>query len=119
VGIKCVIAKSFAFIYGRNQPNLGLLGITITDESFYEAAVDGADIDLDLKGRCVYIAGSEWPFELSDMEIALMEAGGITGAFQKFGKALFENLTAPRGTKPKKVAATEGDGCGSLNDLQW
>jgi 3-isopropylmalate dehydratase small subunit len=26
--VQAVIAKSFAFIYGRNQPSLGLLGIS-------------------------------------------------------------------------------------------
>lgn len=121
-GIKCVIARSFAFIYGRNQPNLGLLGITISDESFYTAAADGTDILLDLANRVLRIAGAEWRFELSDMEITLMEAGGIEGAFQKFGKALFEILTAPRATASKKAipkeTATEGE-CGNTQALQW
>jgi 3-isopropylmalate dehydratase small subunit len=33
-GVQCVIARSFAFIYARNQPNLGLLGIVMEDEEF-------------------------------------------------------------------------------------
>ena len=45
----CVIAKSFAFVYTRNQLNSGLLGIAITKVNFYEAAVDGASIDIDLE----------------------------------------------------------------------
>lgn len=89
-GIICVIAKSFAFIYGRNQPNLGLLGITITDESFYKKAVDGAEIQVGLGGRKVLVGDEEWHFELSAMEIKLIETGGITGAFRRFGKRLFE-----------------------------
>jgi 3-isopropylmalate dehydratase small subunit len=28
-GVQCVIAPSYAFIYGRNQPNMGLLGIVL------------------------------------------------------------------------------------------
>ena len=30
-GVQCVIARSYAFIYGRNQSNMGLLGIVIND----------------------------------------------------------------------------------------
>jgi 3-isopropylmalate dehydratase small subunit len=43
-GIQCVIAKSFAFIYARNAPNLGLLGIVIEEEESHEAARDGEEI---------------------------------------------------------------------------
>ena len=40
-GITCVIAKSFSFIFNRNLSALGLLGITITEESFYDLIQDG------------------------------------------------------------------------------
>ncbi|KAK6835654.1 hypothetical protein RU639_002147 [Aspergillus parasiticus] len=42
-GVKCVIAKSFAFIFQRNMPNLGLLGITMPEKSFHAAVEDGAE----------------------------------------------------------------------------
>ncbi|PMD31735.1 aconitase [Hyaloscypha variabilis F] len=35
-GIQYIITKSFTFIYAHNAPNLGLLGIVIEDEEFYE-----------------------------------------------------------------------------------
>lgn len=47
-GVQAVIARSFAFIYGRNQPSLGLLGIVMSDERFYEAAKEGEEIEIDL-----------------------------------------------------------------------
>ncbi|KAJ9131059.1 Aconitase [Pleurostoma richardsiae] len=47
-GVQCVIAKSFAFIYARNQPNIGLLGITIKDDKFFDLAQTGADIEVDM-----------------------------------------------------------------------
>jgi 3-isopropylmalate dehydratase small subunit len=67
-GIKCAITKSFTFIYARNQPNLGLLGIIISDPKFYEVAVDAADISIDLAERKIKVGGGEWDFELSQME---------------------------------------------------
>jgi 3-isopropylmalate dehydratase small subunit len=113
-----VIAKSFAFIYGRNQPNLGLLGITITDESFYDVAVDGADIRIDLEGRKITVGEREWPFNLSAMEIKLIETGGITGAFRAFGKKLFEVMCAPIEAE-KKDSVQSGGSCESVKEMQW
>jgi 3-isopropylmalate dehydratase small subunit len=100
VGIKCVIAKSFAFIYSRNQPSLGLLGITIEDEAFYEAVTDGVDIDIDLVANVARVGGKEFPFELSQMEKSLTSLGGVAPAFNKFGKQIFDALTSgSRGVK--------------------
>jgi len=113
-----VIAKSFAFIYGRNQPNLGLLGITIKDESFYEVAIDGSGIKVDLEKRRVVIGEREWQFKLSQMEMKLIETGGITGAFRKFGKKLFEVMCASTQDGRKGVVQSGGD-CESGKELQW
>ena len=115
-GVIAVVAKSFAFIYGRNQPNLGLLGITITEETFYEAAVDGVDITIDLGVGKVCVAGQEWEFKLSLMERDLIEVGGITGAFRKFGKRLFEVMCAPKG---EVKVTSKVDECGAGEELQW
>ena len=114
VGVQCVIAKSFAFIYGRNQPNLGLLGIVIQDPQFYTAAVDCANIEVDLDSRTVKVGGGEWGFELSAMEKELIGAGGMAQAFEKFGKRLFEVMCSPVG-RPKK----DDDGCENWKGLQW
>ena len=95
VGVKAVIAKSFGFIYARNQPNLGLLGITISDDAFYETAQVGADIAIDLAASEVVCGGQHFPFVLSDMEKRLIAAGGLTEAFKSFGKSVFDKLCRP------------------------
>lgn len=113
-GVICVIAKSFAFIYGRNQPNLGLLGITITDPKFYEAARDEADIDINLAARKVRVGDEEWGFVLSQMEKELIKAGGITQAFEKFERRLFQVMCTPVNNIVKQI-----EGCRSDEALQW
>jgi 3-isopropylmalate dehydratase small subunit len=114
-GIKCVIAKSFAFIFQRNMPNLGLLGITMPNEAFYAAAKDGSEILIDLHARFIDIDGLRFGFELSQMEEALFRHGGITSAFRKFGKRLFEELTA---AKNGRTSYMEKD-CHIPSALQW
>ncbi|PLN81548.1 aconitase family protein [Aspergillus taichungensis] len=96
-GIQCVIAKSFAFIFQRNMPNLGLLGIVLPDESFYDVALDGRDISIDFATNVVRVGGRDFAFRLSRMEKALFEHGGVASAFRRFGKRLFEVMAAGRG----------------------
>jgi len=66
-GFKRVIAKSFAFIYGRNQPNLEMLGFVIEKPAFYNVAVDGAEIGVDLGKRVAEVARKTFTFQLSEM----------------------------------------------------
>ncbi|KAB8199396.1 hypothetical protein BDV34DRAFT_218084 [Aspergillus parasiticus] len=75
-GVKCVIVKSFAFIFQRNMPNLGLLGITMPEKSFHAAVEDGAEIAIDFNDSR-----------------ELFHHGGIASAFTKFGSNLFEAMT--------------------------
>ncbi|KAL2797328.1 aconitase iron-sulfur domain-containing protein [Aspergillus keveii] len=100
LGVKCVIARSFAFIYGRNQPTIGLLGITINDDLFYEAAQTGTPIEINPSARVVTIAGLSFPFEMDDMELALIRRSGLAAAYKTFKKGVFESLCAdvPRST---------------------
>ncbi|RHZ62004.1 aconitase family protein [Aspergillus thermomutatus] len=114
-GIKCVVAKSFAFIFQRNMPNLGLLGITMPDESFYAATKDGSDISIDLQARVIEADGLRFGFQLSQMEQELFRHGGITSAFRRFGNRLFEELTAA-----KNVGASQEEKvCHPPSALQW
>ncbi|KAL3444271.1 aconitase iron-sulfur domain-containing protein [Aspergillus insuetus] len=94
LGVKCVIARSFAFIYGRNQPTIGLLGITITDDRFYEAARTSTPIDINPSARVVTIVGLSFPFEMDDMELALIRRCGLAAAYKTFKKGVFESLCA-------------------------
>ena len=100
-GVKCVISKNFAFIFGRNLPSLSLLGFNMTDESFYEAAKDGRNIEVDVQDRKVKIETQEgewkeWPFELSEMEYQLTLNNGVTDAFKRFGKGIWKGMM-PKG----------------------
>jgi 3-isopropylmalate dehydratase small subunit len=112
-GVKCVIAESFAFIFSRNSPSLGLVTITITDPAFYKLAADGADISVDLESNRLQVGGKSFWFEFSSMERQLMELGGITQAFHKHGKTLFQTMVKPTGAKvfqkPNQKSALLGD----------
>ncbi|KAK4893994.1 hypothetical protein LTR27_007800 [Elasticomyces elasticus] len=107
-GVQCVIARSFAFIYSRNQPNLGLLGIVMTDDALYEAAIDGAEICIDVDGRVVCVAGEDFAFTLSDLEMALWEQGGMSNAFAKWGKRMLDEVTTP--ARSSKLLPRADDG---------
>eukprot|EP00164_Ancoracysta_twista_P004462 GFYU01006019.1.p1 GENE.GFYU01006019.1~~GFYU01006019.1.p1 ORF type:complete len:837 (-),score=296.81 GFYU01006019.1:127-2313(-) len=109
-GVKAVIAKSFAFIYARNQPNMALLGITITDEAFYERAGDGATITVDVPRRVVVADGKEFPFQLSIVEERLLAGGGVTNMFNKYKQNLFRVAMAT----PKADKGGCGDG-----EMSW
>ncbi|KAJ5240263.1 hypothetical protein N7468_004882 [Penicillium chermesinum] len=114
-GVKCVIAKSFSFIFQRNMPNLGLLGITLSDESFFSNVSDGADISIDFHQRTINLGDRVFPFTLSKMEQELFEHGGIESAFRHFGRRLFEVMTS----SAKGVKAPD-DTAPSLDvELQW
>ena len=134
-GVQCVIARSFAFIYGRNQPNLGLLGFTIKDDAFYAAATEGAEIEITLDTRTVRVGGKEFEFQLTDLELSLLVNRGMTEAYKRFGKNVFESLRggagsgaevhgeAAGGEKGEAMAelATRAidDPEGTLPELQW
>ena len=60
-GIRAVIVRSFAFIYGGNQAYNGLLGIRITDDEFYELADEGEQVDIDVTARLVRCKGQVLP----------------------------------------------------------
>ncbi len=59
------------------------------------------------------MGNEEWGFVLSQMEKELIKAGGLTQAFEKFGKRLFEVMCAP-----VKKRMKEEEGCGSDKGLQ-
>lgn len=107
VGAKCVIAKSFAFIFARNMPSLGLLGFTIADERFYELAGTGAAIEIDLDQNVLRVGGEAFPFALSALEKRLTEIGGMTNAFSRFGKRIYDVLAGGAVAKavPRPLAA--------------
>ncbi|KAF2028650.1 aconitase iron-sulfur domain-containing protein [Setomelanomma holmii] len=111
-GVQCVIAESFAFIFSRNSPSLGLVTINISDPAFYELAIDGVEISVDLEANNLQVGGQ--PFAFSAMERQFMELGGITQAFHKHGKTMFQTMVESMGPtnvfrKPAKPTAFDGD----------
>ncbi|CAG9945173.1 unnamed protein product [Clonostachys rosea f. rosea IK726] len=116
-GVQAVIAKSFAFIYGRNQPNLGMLGFVITDEKFHELAQDGKQIVIDMDRRKVLVAGQEFIFQLSDLEWQLVKIGGMTNAFRLWGKNVLETMTGQKTPAHTVSGVLERDT--SSEAMQW
>ncbi|RFU28594.1 hypothetical protein B7463_g7746, partial [Scytalidium lignicola] len=98
LGVKCVIAKTFSFIYGRNQPNLALLGINIVDDEFYSLATTGAAIKIDIPERVILVGGKYFPFVLDEMELRLIENKGLAAAFTSFGRSVFQALCGRNGS---------------------
>lgn len=119
--MQCVIARSFAFIYARNQPNLGLLGIVLDDDSFHEAAKDNTAIEVDLDARQVRIGDRLWSFKLDDMELALVDNDGMTASYRKFGREVFEQLTTRSAGKDTttRIELEKDTTLEPLRDLQW
>jgi 3-isopropylmalate dehydratase small subunit len=113
-GVQCVIARSFAFIFARNMPNLGFLGLVMDDDELYRLAHDGADIDIDVDGRIVRVGGKEFSFPLSQLELQLWRQGGMSEAFARWGKGLLEEMTSQK--KPTEAVTLERR---QDNHLEW
>ena len=92
-GVQAVIAKSFAFIYGRNQANNGLLGITFdSDDEFYKLAQEDVEMEVDMTRRLLRVGDKSFPFRLDPIEEQLLGAGGLFNVYEKFGQGLFKYL---------------------------
>ncbi|KAJ1736912.1 hypothetical protein LPJ72_000962 [Coemansia sp. Benny D160-2] len=108
--VKAVIAKSYAFIYSRNQPNMALLGIVLKDDKFYQLAQEGAEVSIDLPNRKIYCCGYSFSFNLSTMEERLILGGGVTEMYKKYGNLLFRAAIAADPESVLKNAT--GGSCG-------
>jgi 3-isopropylmalate dehydratase small subunit len=93
-GVQVVIARSYAFIHKRNLVNEALPYLVMKDEGFYERAVDGAEVSVDLAAGVVTVAGEAFHAETPTRIVqALATAGGIVPAIQAHGNDVFERLT--------------------------
>ena len=95
LGVKAVIAKSFARIHLANLVNFGIIPLTFVDEKDYETVVRGDSLELDTKGLkrnlCInnLTKGLEFSvkLDLSDREKNLMKVGGKLAAIKAmYGK---------------------------------
>lgn len=76
VGIAAVIAESFARIFYRAAINQGLVLIECPDA--VRAYRDGDDVELDIEGGTIKVAGTVYEFPPLPKEIlAIREAGGL------------------------------------------
>jgi homoaconitate hydratase len=91
-GIQAVIAKSYAFIYGRNQANKGLLGIKLNDEEFYELAQEGEEVSIDVSNHIIRCGGRSFSFRLDPIQQELLSSGGLIKVYNQFGAELFKKL---------------------------
>lgn len=91
-GIQVVIAKSYAFIYQRNQVNNGLMGIKLLDDEFYKLAQEGIEVQVDVKNRQIHCEGKTWHFRLDRIQEQLLAEGGLLSTYEKYGPSLFSKL---------------------------
>lgn len=96
MGIKAIIARSYAFIHKRNLVNEALPFLVIHDPRFYEVATEGAEIDVNLATGEVRVAPSGETFaadNVTAMVRALQAEGGLVPAVQRHGAEVFSQLT--------------------------
>lgn len=97
------------------MPSLGLLGITMEDEYFFQLATDGMSVAIDLNSRIIEVAGKTFGFKLSQMESEIFQFGGIASAFGLFGSKLLEAINPAKfPLEPKKKTVEQPD-----KRLQW
>ncbi|KAI8891330.1 3-isopropylmalate dehydratase [Backusella circina FSU 941] len=91
-GIKAVIAKSYAYIYGRNQANFALFGIIVSDDRFYDLAQEDSTVEIQIKERKVIVHNQSFPFKLDVVEERIQAMGGIEKRWKTHGKDIFRKL---------------------------
>ncbi|KAM0240069.1 hypothetical protein ACHAP5_008167 [Fusarium lateritium] len=97
-GVEAVIAKGFAFIYERNQLNMGLFNIKLQDPRFYEIAQEDSVITINKDDKTIQIEGygELFPYQQSEVEETLIEAGGVLPLYSQLGRKVFRHITLPK-----------------------
>lgn len=71
---------------------LGLLGLTIVDNAFYEASADGDENEIDVQVKTVVVKGKQFPFKLSSIEEKLIACKKAVESYMTLGRNLWEQL---------------------------
>ena len=80
LGIRCVIAKSFARIFFRNSINNGLL--LIENPDLYDHITEGDEIEVIMNEK-ITAGGKDYPIQpLPDNLMDILNAGGLVKAMQ-------------------------------------
>ncbi|KAM0209996.1 hypothetical protein ACHAQI_006108 [Fusarium lateritium] len=97
-GVEAVIAKGFAFIYERNQLNMGLFNIKLQDPRFYELVQEDSVITINKDSKTIEIEsyGEVFPYQQSEVEETLIEAGGVLPLYSQLGRKVFRHITLPK-----------------------
>lgn len=85
LGVKAVIAKSFARIFYRNSINIGLP--VIVCKELYDAVEDGGEVELDLTAGTVTVSGQTFSCtKLPEYMQNILNAGGLIASLNKEGE---------------------------------
>lgn len=85
LGIKCVIAKSFARIFFRNAINNGLL--LIENDALRDAVCEGDEITVTIN-EAIEHKGVQYPItSLPENLVDIIQAGGLVKAMQKLNNS--------------------------------
>ena len=118
-GIKCIIAKSFSFIFYRNLLTLNMLGIIIKDEEFYNNLTEQTGICVNVKDRKVIRSdGKVFSFNMTPIEETIYENGGVIGLYARFKDQGFSQLVKQSIVKTEQISCGSNLGC-SNKDLDW
>lgn len=82
LGVKAVIAKSFARIFYRNSINIGMP--VIVSKELYDAVADGDSMELDLEKGIISANGREFSCtKLPAQMQAILDQGGLIASLNK------------------------------------
>ena len=85
LGVRAVLAKSFARIHRQNLMNFGIVPITITDE-LYDSINEGDTITLDFKeldNNTIKVCDTIVKTSFTDSEIEMLKKGGLLNTIWK------------------------------------
>ena len=118
-GIKCIIAKSFSFIFYRNLLTLNMLGIIIKDEQFYNNLTEDCEISVDVGKRVVIVGENQYSFSMTAIEETIYENGGVVGLYSRFKDKGFSELVRQAVVKTEQKTSCGSGGCSNTDIEDW
>ena len=91
----------------------------LDNDDFHTLATDGAEIKIDVPSREIHVAGKTFSFKLDDMELALIGNGGMAPAFARFGRDVFERLSASHSRPGSGALVQDQNEGGASRELRW